>query len=103
MKLLSFKDMFKIRLSKMLQGLRKISIILILSTNFSTKFSDSYTFGPFNVQMPNMSEADTYKFAVYALLEKRNFTLLSAEYITHIGFTTLDLVKTKFRNTNYEL
>ena len=42
-------------------------------------------YGPFTVEKPvNLSAHDTYKFAMYTLL-KKDFNILSGEYITAIG------------------
>ena len=55
------------------------------------------TYGPFTIEMPeHLSIPDTYKLAMYTLLNK-HFQLLSGEYITGIGCKIIPLTKKEFK------
>ena len=79
----SFRKLFEKRLLN-IKGVReRISITLnvdILNGLIVTKKS----YGPFEMDIPQLSIEDMYRFMVYTLL-KNNFTLLSAEEIKKIG------------------
>lgn len=52
------------------------------------------TYGPFTIEKPvNLSNQDTYKLAMYTLLNK-NFTILSGQHIVGSGCKILNLKKT---------
>ena len=55
------------------------------------------TYGPFTIEMPeHLSIPDTYKLAMYILLDK-HFHLLSGEFIVGIGYKLIRLVKNEFK------
>ena len=55
------------------------------------------TYGPFDVDVPQLSKNDMYKFMVYTLL-KNNFTLLSAQEIIKISCKIITHNKRFFMN-----
>ena len=55
------------------------------------------SYGPFTVERPkHLSIPDTYKLAMYTLLNKQ-FNLLSGEYIIGIGCKIIQLMKNEFK------
>ena len=79
----SFVKLFDKRLDSIEGHREKISITLFVDIK-DALINDSKTHGPFDMEVPQLSKHDMYKFMVYKLLNN-NFTLLSAQEITKIG------------------
>ena len=79
----SFLDLFEDRIEK-IPGEWTFGTITLFVTIQTGLIEENRTFGPFDVELPNLSRRDMYKLMVYTLL-KNNFTLQSAQVITKIG------------------
>ena len=65
--------------------------------NGKTRMITPKTFGPFSVEMPQMSYDDLYKFMVFTLLQ-HDFSALSTQTIANIGANILTHTPLEFKN-----
>ena len=79
----SFQKLFEKRLDGIEGPQETISITLFVEIKEGLLVVEK-TYGPFDMDVPQLSKHDMYKFMVYTLL-KNNFTLLSAQEIMKIG------------------
>ncbi|XP_068684491.1 uncharacterized protein [Montipora foliosa] len=81
----SFATLFEQRINKMGGRRERVSVTVFLTIkNLMHGGITNKTFGPFQMDVPELSLKDMYKFFMYTLLEN-NFEPLSAEVITRIG------------------
>ena len=91
---MSFLKLFKTRLD-MIPGKREtVSVTIVVEIeNDNKEKSTKTTRGPFAVEKPvYLSIPDTYKFAMYTLLNTK-FNILSGEHISRIGVKIIKLEK----------
>ncbi|CAH3174432.1 unnamed protein product, partial [Porites evermanni] len=97
----TFQNLFEDRLNRM-SGKRDIVQTLgapndVENWNGKTRMITPKTFGPFSMEMPQMSNDDLYKFMVFTLLQ-HDFSVLSTQTIANIGANILTHKPLEFKN-----
>ena len=97
---LTFAELFERRL-KLISGKKtKIRVKIEAEVRYSygiTSNSESKEWGPFEVNIPKLTERNMYKLFIYLLLEN-GFSILSAQTIEEVGATIITHKKRFFKH-----
>ena len=82
-----FQNLFEQRLREMPGKRENVPITIQADVEYTLRNRtelEEQTYGPFSMEVPELSKPDTYKFLMYTLLT-HNFTILSTQTIANIG------------------
>ena len=83
----TFQNLFEERLNRISGKRDRIQVMIeadVENWNGRTRMITPKTFGPFSMEMPQLSNDDMYKFMVFTLLQ-HDFSILSTQTIANIG------------------
>lgn len=82
----TFQNLFEERLDRIPGKRERVQVMIeadVENWNGKTRMITPKTFGPFSMEMPQMSNDDMYKFMVFTLLQ-HDFSILSTQTIADI-------------------
>lgn len=96
----TFQNLFDDQLNRMSGKRERVQVMIeadVENWNGKTRMITPKTFGPFSMEMPQLSNDDMYKFMVFTLLQ-HDFSILSTQTIANIGAKIMIYKPLEFRN-----